>query len=423
MRVEVVAVGTELLLGQIVDTNSSWIGEQLAAHGLECLHQAKVGDNFDRLVDTLRLALSRADAVIMCGGLGPTHDDLSRIAVAEVMGVELVRDPVLVEVIAAMFSARDRQMPENNLLQADVPVGATVIEQRRGTAPGLICPVAVSNGDGSTGDRVIYAVPGVPYEMQEMLERAVLPDLVRRAGVQGVIASTTLRTWGLSESQLAEDLAPRIAELDRTHDATIAFLASGIEGIRVRITAMADDPDRAWERVAAEADEVRTVLGRKVFGVDGESMEHTVLALLGARGWHLAVAESITGGLMAARLTAVPGASEVFRGGLVSYASEVKQQLLQVAEGPVVNAATAEQMARSVRDLLGAEVGIATTGVAGPTWQDGEKPGTVFVGVALPDEVFSVRLRLPGDRERVRQYAVISALDLLRHQLLDRQDS
>src|SRR3954471_12354206 len=183
MRCEVVAVGTELLLGQIVDTNSSWIGEQLALAGIDSFFQTKVGDNLERIVGSFELALSRSDAVIVCGGLGPTQDDITRPALAKVMGVELVRDEALGDLIRHMFESRGRAMPENNLLQADVPEGASIIEQRMGTAPGLICPV---------GDKVLYAVPGVPYEMKEMLERAILPDLRRRAGDTATIVSRTL---------------------------------------------------------------------------------------------------------------------------------------------------------------------------------------------------------------------------------------
>ncbi|MGA1111648.1 MAG: competence/damage-inducible protein A, partial [Ilumatobacteraceae bacterium] len=175
MRCDVVAVGTELLLGQIVDTNSSWLGEQLAAAGLDSCLQVKVGDNQARIVAALRSVLRDADAIIVCGGLGPTHDDITREAIAEVMGVELRLDEVIADRIAYMFSSRNRKMSENNLRQAMVPVGATIIEQKRGTAPGLICPV---------GDKVIYAVPGVPYELHEMYERAILPDLLARSGEQ-----------------------------------------------------------------------------------------------------------------------------------------------------------------------------------------------------------------------------------------------
>ena len=421
MRCEVVAVGTELLLGQIVDTNSSWIGDRLASAGIDSFFQTKVGDNIERLTAALRQALARSDAVVVCGGLGPTQDDLTRSALARVMGVELVRDPDLVELIRAMFSSRNRRMPANNLAQADVPEGAGIIEQTRGTAPGLICPVRWEGPDGEPVEKVLYAVPGVPYEMQDMLERAVLPDLRRRAGDAGAIVSRTLRTWGDSESGLAERLTPRIEELDRTGTATLAFLASGIEGIKVRITAKAATEQEALATVEAEEAGLRDLLGDLVFGVDDETMEHAVVSLLGAAGHTLGVAESLTGGLIGARLTNVPGASRVFRGGIVSDASEVKFDLLGVPEGPVVSAPAAEAMAVGARRVLGADVGLAVTGVAGPDWQDGERPGTVYVGLAFGDEVTSQLVVLPGDRERVRQFATISAVDLLRHRLLAEQ--
>ena len=193
MRCDVVAVGTELLLGQIVDTNSAWMGEQLASIGIDSLLQVKVGDNLGRITSVIRSVLADADAVIVCGGLGPTHDDITREALAVVMGVQLQPDERVAAAIREMFAARGRRMADNNLRQALVPVGATVIAQTRGTAPGLICPV---------GDKVVYAVPGVPHEMRDMVERVILPDLRRRAGDANVIASRTLRTWGESESGL-----------------------------------------------------------------------------------------------------------------------------------------------------------------------------------------------------------------------------
>ncbi|MYB04460.1 MAG: competence/damage-inducible protein A, partial [Acidimicrobiaceae bacterium] len=210
MKCEVVAVGTELLLGQIVDTNSSWVGEQLALAGIDSHLQTKVGDNLDRMIAAFEQALDRSDAVIVCGGLGPTPDDITREAIAAVMGVGLRRDEAVVERIRAMFYRRDRQMPANNLQQADVPVGARVMDVQPGTAPGLICPVRRGRGSGDPANtaapdagKVIYAVPGVPWEMQKMVSECVLPDLQARAGERHVIRSRILRTWGHSESDLA----------------------------------------------------------------------------------------------------------------------------------------------------------------------------------------------------------------------------
>ena len=409
MRCEVVAIGTELLLGQIVDTNSAWIGAQLAQAGIDSYFQTKVGDNLARIVGCIRQALERSDAVILCGGLGPTQDDITREAIAEVMGVPLVRSAELAERIRALFAARGREMAANNLRQADVPEGAAAIPEMPGTAPGLICPV---------GAKVIYAVPGVPHEMQTMLRGTVLPDLQRRAGVSAVIRSRVLRTWGHTESGLAELLAPRMLELDVLGNPTLAFQASGIEGIKVRITAKAADDASAEAILAAEEALLRPLLGEIVFGIDEQTMESVVVDLLQERGLTLALAESVSGGLAATRLSAVPGAGDVFRGALVAYASEVKFALLDVPEGPVVCATAARAMAAGVRKLLGADVGLATTGVAGPDEQDGQPVGTVFLGLALGEHVEAREVRLPGDPDRVRQYAVISVLDLLRRRLL-----
>ena len=415
MRVEIVAVGTELLLGQIPDTNSQWLGEQLAAHGIASQFHQHVGDNHERILLAFRTALARSDAVIVCGGLGPTQDDITRAALAEVMNVPLERDDEIVEKIRAMFGARGRTMPENNLLQADVPRGAAIIPQTRGTAPGLICAV---------GQKVVYAVPGVPYEMTDMFERAILPDLVARqiaTGTTSVITSRVLRTWGASESALAEAVAPRFDELVNDDRVTIAFLASGIEGIKVRLTARGDDAAHATSLLVNEESLVRALieaqLGGIVFGVDDQTMEDVVAAQLVERALTLAVAESVTGGLIASRLVGVAGASQWFRGGVVSYASQVKFDLLKVPVGPVVSGDAAEAMAIGVRTLLKADVGLSVTGVAGPEEQDGQPAGTVFVGLSIGEDLQHVALRLPGDRPRVRAYSAISSLDVLRRAL------
>lgn len=422
MRCDVLAVGTELLLGQIVDTNSSWLGENLAMHGFDSLSQVKVGDNIGRITGHLRRMLDEADAVIMCGGLGPTHDDLTREAIADVMGVDLHLDEDVADVIRYLFTSRNRTMPENNLRQAMVPEGASIIPQTRGTAPGLICPVTIDTPSGPV-ERVVYAVPGVPHEMREMYERAILPDLQQRSGERWTIASRTLRTWGESESGLNERLDDIIHDLDEVGNPTLAFLASGWEGLKVRLTGRAPDAAAASELLAPWEERIRGVLGNQVFGIDSDTMESVVLNLLRDRGWSLGLAESVTGGLVAGRLTGVPGASEVFRGAVVSYASDVKFDLLDVSEGPVVTEEAAIEMAEGVRKVLQSDVGLALTGVAGPSEQDGMRPGTLFAAVVLPegepDRVRSAHVTMPGDRDMMRQLSVISALDLLRKRLLE----
>jgi nicotinamide-nucleotide amidase len=412
VRAEIVAIGTELLLGQIVDTNSTWMAEQLAAAGIDCQFQTRVGDNLERIAEALEIALDRSEAVITCGGLGPTQDDITREAIAEVMGVPLRRDPDLLAKVEAIFAERGREMSPTNARQADLPVGAIAIEQRRGTAPGLICPI---------GEKVVYALPGVPDELREMVRRAVLPDLTARSGERAVIVSRTLRTWGLGESKLAEIVAPRLDSLDGLGRGapTIAFLASGIEGIKVRVTVKAPDAEAARAALDVEEKALRELLGTVVFGVDDETMEHAVGEHLLARKLTLAIAESFTGGLIASRVVALPGASGWLRGAVVAYASDVKHTVLAVPEGPVVTAEAAASMADGARRLLGADVGLATTGVAGPDEQEGLAPGTAFAGIALPgSEPVGVALRLSGGRDRIRQIGSISALDELRRRLL-----
>jgi len=439
MRCSVVAVGTELLLGQIVDTNSSWLGEQLAAAGIDSLFQVKVGDNLARIVATLRSTLEQADAIIICGGLGPTHDDITREAIAEIMGVELEMNDEVALVIEQLFTSRGRRMPQNNLRQAMVPKGAKIIEQRRGTAPGLICPV---------GEKVMYAVPGVPFELYEMFERAILPDLLARSGEASVIKSRVLRTWGDSESGLNERLVLArsgeasviksrvlrtwgdsesglnerlvgvINELEKVGNPTLAFLASGWEGIKVRLTAKANTEGQAIELLDTWDAKVREQVKDLVFGVDEQNMETVVLQNLRDKKLTLGVAESVTGGLVSGRLTAIAGASDVFRGAIVSYDSEVKFELLSVTRGPVVSEAAAKEMAIGVRKTLGSDIGLALTGVAGPSEQDGVKVGTLCVGLALPNgDVRSATFNLPYGREQMRQFSVISALNFLRQSL------
>ena len=424
-----VAVGTELLLGQIVDTNSSWIGEQLALAGIDSHFQTKVGDNLGRMVAALEQALDRSDAVIVCGGLGPTPDDITRTAIAAVMGVDLRRDEAVARRIRAMFYRRDRDMPANNLQQADVPVGARVMDVQPGTAPGLICPIGrARDASGapagpeaaSGGDKVIYAVPGVPWEMQKMVGECVLPDLQARAGERHVIRSRTLRTWGYSESGLAELLEPEMRRLDASGEATIAFLASGMEGLKVRITAKAADDETALGVLSGVEDRARAVIGDAVFGADDDTMESVVLAMMRSKGLTLGLAESVTGGLIAARLTEVPGASDVLRGAVVPYDRALKTGVLGAPDVNAVSSEMALAMASGACRVLGADVGLATTGAAGPDAHEGAEPGTVWIGLYLDGGGEATRVRFNMARTMVRQLGTITALNLLRTRLLTR---
>ena len=411
MRCEFIAIGTELLLGQIVNSNAAWLGEQLALAGIDCLYHVTIGDNRRRMQDTIQQALDRSDAVIVSGGLGPTQDDITREVIADVMQVGLTRDGEIADRIRHRFESRGRVMSENNLRQADIPDGGFAIPQMPGTAPGLICPV---------GDKVIYAVPGVPFEMKMMVTECVLPDMKKRSGITSVIKSRVLKTWGQTESGLDEMLTERMAYLDEKGGATIAFQASGIEGLKVRLTVKEVSEEAATEALAKEEMAVRDIIGDYIFGTDDETMESVVLNLLRERNLTLAIAESVTGGMVSARLTAIPGSSDVLLGGIVSYASEVKYDLLNVPNGPVATPDCARAMAEGVREALKADVGISTTGVAGPAEQEGQAIGTVHLGIAFGDHIEAQSTQLPGDRARIREYGVISLLNFVRLRILGR---
>ena len=410
MRCEIVAVGTEILLGQIIDTNSAWIAERLAETGVDCHFQTVVGDNPERMLEVLASALERAEALIVTGGLGPTQDDLTREVVAELMGVELVRDMEIVERIQERFSSRGRPMPENNLKQADVPVGANAIAEMPGTAAGLICPMPEG--------KVIYLVPGVPTEMKQMLEGTVLQDLVSRSGEKSVISSRVLKTWGHSESGLAEDLAEEIERLNGEGEVTLAFQASGIEGVKVRITAKAVNKEQSDSLLDDEETVLRELIGDHIFAVDHQTMESVVLDQLKAQSLTFATAESITGGMIGSRLTEVPGSSDSYIGSIVAYEADIKRSLLNVPKDiSVVSQEAVEAMALGVCDLLGADVSVAVSGAAGPYPHEGQEPGAVWMATNVAGEVESFKVLFPFDRDQIRQFTVITVLNALRKRL------
>jgi nicotinamide-nucleotide amidase len=412
VRCEISGVGTELLLGQIVNTNAAWIGQRLADVGCDCLRHTAVGDNEGRIADTIREALGRADAVILTGGLGPTQDDVTREALAAVAGVPLVRQPELERWLRDRFARMGvRRMAEMNLRQADVPEGARTIDNPRGTAPGLIVEL-----DG----KPVYAVPGVPREMEGMLEQVVLPDLAARAGEGRAIVSRTLRTAGGGESRLAERLTP-LWEAAGAGQVTLAYLASPGE-VRVRLTAVGATREEALSEIAPVEAKIRQELGEIVYGTDDETLEAVVGRLLRERGRTLATAESLTGGLLGGRITGIAGSSDYYLGGVVAYATDAQAAQLGVdpplheTDGPV-SEPVAAAMAAGVRSTFGADHGLAVTGVAGPTEQSGRRVGTLCLGVADANGTVTSTLTAPGDRTQVRLWTCAVALDLLRRRL------
>lgn len=401
MIVEVVAVGTELLLGQIVNTNAAVIGAALADHGLDAHYQQVVGDNLDRVANSIRTAIDRSDAVIITGGIGPTRDDLTREAVCLATEREMVYDERYADHLRSWWDQRGRVMPESNLRQAQHPEGAELLANPKGTAPGLVIDHHATQ---------IFCIPGVPQEMEHLLLEEVLPRIVARSGGPAVVTSRILRTWGQSESAVGEILDDLY---QGTTNPSVAFLASAGE-IRVRITAKAGSRQTALDLIGPVEAEVRQRLAPWFFGSDDETVHAVLYGLLETKGWSIATAESMTGGLVAASLTSVPGSSRHMKGGVVAYDRELKRRLLGVEDvTTVVDVDTAVAMARGGRDLLDADVVVAVTGSAGP--EPLEKPvGTVIIAVATPEHAQARELRMPGDRERVRAYGTTSALHMAR---------
>lgn len=409
MRAELIAVGTEILLGNIANTDAQLISEELAALGIDVLYHTVVGDNPARLSEALEIARRRVDLIITTGGLGPTYDDLTKQTICDVFGRENVFHPELAEWLRARFAASHRPMTDNNLAQAYLPEGCTVFHNHNGTAPGCgFCEGGVH----------VLMLPGPPHECRKMLETGALPYLHALSGE--VILSHTLRIYGRGESEVEAMLHERIVSM---RNPSVAPYAKPDECM-LRVTAKAASREAAEAMLAPAVDEVMGVVGEWVYGIDVENLESVVFSLLKEKGLTLAAAESCTGGLIAKRITDLAGASEVFRGGVVSYWSEVKAGVLGVGQALLdeygaVSEPVARAMAEGVRAVTGAELGVSVTGVAGPTTDDrGNEVGTVYIALAAPEGTVC-RLFSFGRRSRahIRGHAANSALDLVRRYL------
>lgn len=416
-RVEIIAVGTELLLGQLVDTNSPFIATRLAQAGIDVYATHTVGDNRARIAAAIDASLSRAEGVVTSGGLGPTVDDLTKEAVCDALELRCVPHAPTLARMEAFFASIGRPMRENNRKQADIPVGSVVLENARGTAPGFIAVRA----DG----KFVACVPGVPHEMRPMLDEHLIPYLRERYGSLPGIVTRVLHVTGLGESEIDH----RIDDLFRSaENPKIAILAHA-GSCDVKIMAKAPVREQADAMIAPLEEELRARLRGHVFGADGETLAERVLALLRERGWRLATAESCTGGRIAAALTAVAGASDVFAGGVVAYENAAKIALLGVdratlAAHGAVSEEAALAMARGARERFSAVAALAATGVAGPLGGSDEKPaGLVWLALVTPGGERSVRLQLPGGREEVQARAAQASLSLLWGIMQDREAS
>ena len=410
MKAEIIAVGTEILLGEIVDTDSQYIAARLPALGIDLFWVTQVGDNLGRAREALERAWQRSDVIFTTGGLGPTEDDLTREAIAAMLGEEMTVDPALEQALRDLFARRSRPMPERNLMQATLIPSARAIPNAYGTAPGWWV---------EREGRVIIAMPGPPGEMRRMWEAEVEPELRRRS--QGIVLiSRTLKTSDVTEG-LVDEL---LGDLKHAANPTVSVY-SRADGIQVRIAAKAADRHAAEALIAPVEAEARRALGDAVWGADNDTLESVVGAMLRERGSSLATMESCTGGLLASTITDVPGSSDYFKGGLVSYATEMKLawgvSREVVERHGVVSVECAREMARVARERLSADVGIGVTGVAGPDEQEGKPAGTVHI--AMDDGSGDVRVvsyQFAQSREMVKRRAVTTALSLLRRALLER---
>lgn len=411
MQAEIITIGDELLIGQVVDTNSAWLGSTLGDDGIKVIQITSVQDHAAQIVQAVNDALSRADIVLMTGGLGPTKDDITKKTLAEMFGMKLVRNEQVYEMVGKQLALRGIAFTELNQGQALVPDGCTVLPNRNGTAPGMWF-----ERDG----KVLISMPGVPFEMKALVKDEVLPRLRKHFALDANVHRTII-TFGLAESILADTIASWEEALPPYLH--LAYLPSAL-CIRLRLSAYEIDRQKAEQEIESQIEKLAKVIPHYIIGSEDDSLESVTGTLLKTRGETLATAESCTGGNIAHRFTAMPGASEYFKGGVVAYSNEVKMALLGVDPESLnrygaVSQNVAEQMAEGVRRATGATYGISTTGIAGPTGGTPEKPvGTVWMAVATPNGVFSRRMVFGSVRSQNIERASSNCINLLRLQLL-----
>jgi nicotinamide-nucleotide amidase len=417
MRAEILCVGSELLLGQIIDTNAAYIAGQLARIGVDLHRKQTAGDNLERITDCIRGALKRADVLVITGGLGPTTDDLTREAIAAALGVPLEYQEDLAQNLRDYFARRNYEIGETTLRQAYLPATCIELHNPVGTAPGVLF-----QGDfEGVGGKFIFAVPGVPREMKAMLDGGIIPVLTTHmGGERQIIVSRLLRAFGIGESGLADKVEDI---LTTATNPTVAPLIYGNTEVHLRLTAKARDEDEAKALLDDMEGRIKERVGQYIFGTDAQTVPSVTLGLLQEESATLAVAESLTGGLLGSYITDVPGSSAIFRGGIVSYSADLKIELLGVrpetiTAQTVVSEGVAREMALGAQKAMASTYALAITGEAGPESQSGAPVGTVWLALAHPDGVEVEKREFHGDRDAVRRRAALAALDLLRRFLL-----
>lgn len=409
MKCEIIAVGTELLLGNIVNSNARYLSEKLAELGIDVHYHITVGDNIGRLKDVIETSLKRSDIIITTGGLGPTDDDLTKEGVVEALGLKLIPHKQSLEKLEGYFREANRPMPECNKKQGYIPEGAKVLENDNGTAPGIMI---------EKDQKIIILLPGPPKEMMPMFANQVYTYLKAKSSF--VISSKTLRVVGIGESNIQE-LLQNI--FDEQTNPTVAPYAKDGE-VHLRITAKCQDEAAANRLLKEMESKISNILKETIYGYDEESLEYIVYKLLKKNNKTLSIAESCTGGMISGRLTNVSGVSSVFMNSIVTYSNEAKMKFINVKEDTLakygaVSAETALEMAKGIMQVSGTDIGLSVTGIAGPEGGTADKPvGLFYIGIAIRDVVETHRFCYPGNRERIRNNATIKALDILRKKLL-----
>ncbi len=412
MNAEIIAVGTELLLGQIANTNAQYISQRLPEAGVNVYYHSVVGDNSERLIKCLNIAMARSDIIITTGGLGPTKDDLTKETVAQILGKKLVLHEDILEKMEDFFRKQNRKMTPNNLKQAYLPEGSIAIKNKNGTAPGCII---------ESNDKIFILLPGPPQEMKPMFDEVVMPYFIEKSDY--LLVSKYVRIFGIGESQVED----RIIDLiENQSNPTIAPYAKEGE-VMLRITAKCMRGEEHERIISPIINEICSRFGDAVYSIENKELEEVVVDLLISNNLKLAIAESCTGGLISKKLTDVPGVSKVFEGGVVSYSNELKMHLLGVNENILqeygaVSSLTALEMAKGIRRLANTDIGLAVTGIAGPGGGSPLKPvGLVYVAISSINGTDDKELRLWGERARVRNVASLHALDMVRKYILQYQ--
>lgn len=409
MVAEILAVGTELLMGQIANTNAQYLTKRLNDVGVNVYYHSVVGDNPARLKECLLTALNHADVVITTGGLGPTKDDITKETIAEILGMKLVRHEETFQNIRCFFERVNRKMTDNNTKQSDIPEGCTIVPNHNGTAPGCLI-----EKDGKT----IIMFPGPPKEMIPMFEETIYPYFEKKTGQ--IIDSRMLKVFGLGESEMEMKILDLIES--QTNPTIAPYVNLG--EVVIRVTARSKNHAEAMEIINPLIEEIKKRLGSNLYALDGETLEQTLAQLLIENNISISTVESCTGGMLASRLVNIPGISKVFENGFITYSNQSKIDVLGVSPDVIstygaVSIETAKEMVKCLVNKTGTRAGISITGIAGPDGGTPKKPvGSVCIAISLDDEVDAIELKLNGDRDRVRHMACLNALNMLRKKIL-----